>query len=67
MYRVSDVVLINKIDTMDYFDFDTEKAAARIRALRPDARIFPVSAKTGEGLDAFCAWILEALAEIKQA
>ncbi len=67
MYRVSDVVLINKIDTMDYFDFDTEKAAARIRALRPDARIFPVSSKTGEGLDAFCAWILEALAEIKQA
>jgi len=58
MYTVSDVVLINKIDTVDYFDFDFEKAEQRIHSLNPKALIFPISAKTGEGLDAVCSWII---------
>lgn len=57
MYKKSDVVLISKIDTLDYFDFDIEKAEDRILALNPFARIFPVCAKTGEGFDALCNWI----------
>ena len=61
MYTVSDVVLINKIDTMDYFDFDLEKAKECILALNPKAVFFPISAKTGEGLDAVCTWILDEL------
>ena len=65
MYTVSDVVLINKIDTMDYFDFDLEKAKERILALNPKAVFFPISAKTGEGLDAVCTWILEELNAIR--
>ena len=65
MYTVSDVVLINKIDTMGYFDFDIEKAKERILALNPKAVFFPISAKTGEGLDAVCTWILDELNAIR--
>ena len=65
MYQVSDVVLINKIDAIDYFDFDLEKAKARILALNPKAVFFPISAKTGEGIDAVCDWILSEVAAVK--
>ncbi len=65
MYTVSDVVLIKKIDTLDYFDFDLEKAKERILALNPKAVFFPISAKTGEGLDAVCTWILDELNAIR--
>ena len=59
MYQVSDVVLLSKMDALEYFDFDPEKAKARILALNPKAVFFPISAKTGEGLEAFCDWILK--------
>ena len=65
MYQVSDVVLINKIDAMDYFDFDLEKAKARILALNPRAVFFPISAKTGEGMDALCDWVLREVEAVK--
>ncbi|MBR0160394.1 MAG: hydrogenase nickel incorporation protein HypB [Oscillospiraceae bacterium] len=65
MYQVSDVVLINKIDTLDYFDFNPEKAKSSILALNPNAVFFPISAKTGEGLDAVCDWILAEVDTIK--
>ena len=67
MYRVSDVVLINKIDTLSYFDFDLEKARERILKLNPNAWIFPISAKTGEGLDAVFDRILQKVKQIKEA
>ena len=66
MYTASDIVLINKIDTMDFFDFDIEKARKRILKLNPLAKIFPVSAKTGEGLGDFCDWILAELALVRR-
>ena len=65
MYQVSDVVLINKIDTMEYFDFSLEKARERILALNPKAVLFPISAKTGEGLEAVCSWILTELQKLR--
>ena len=65
MYTVSDVVLINKMDALEYFDFDLEKAKSYILALNPKAVFFPISAKTGEGLDAFCDWILDELKTIQ--
>ena len=65
MYTVSDVVLINKMDTLDYFDFNLEKAKASILALNPKAVFFPISAKTGEGLDAVCEWILDEVSAVK--
>lgn len=67
MYQVSDVVLINKIDTLPVFNFDMEKAKERILKLNPNAVFFPISAKTGEGVDAFCSWILSEVENIKAA
>lgn len=66
MFSVCDVVLINKIDTIDFFDFNMELAKEHILALNPKALIFPVSAKTGEGLDKFADWLKENIAEIKK-
>ncbi|SKC02816.1 hydrogenase nickel incorporation protein HypB [Lachnospiraceae bacterium] len=57
MFSVSDLVLITKTDTMDFFDFDIELAKKRILSLNPGASIIPVSAKTGEGLDQVIEWI----------
>ena len=65
MYTVSDVVLINKIDALDYFDFSLEKAEERILALNPKAIFFPISAKTGEGVEKVCDWILSKVEEVK--
>ena len=67
MYTVSDVVLVNKMDALDYFDFDLEAARTRILKLNPNAILFPMSAKTGEGLDAVCEWILQEVKAIKAA
>ncbi len=65
MYQVSDVVLISKIDTMDYFDFDLDKVKERILELNPKAIFFPVSAKTGEGIGAVCYWVHQEVKTVK--
>ena len=57
MFTVSDVVLINKIDTKSVFDFDDQAVQERILKLNPQAKIFFISAKTGEGMDAVCDWL----------
>lgn len=57
MFTISDVVLINKIDTKSVFDFDNEAVVERIHKLNPNAEIFFISAKTGEGVDAWCDWL----------
>ncbi|MBQ9154871.1 MAG: hydrogenase nickel incorporation protein HypB [Solobacterium sp.] len=57
MFTVSNVMLMNKIDTKDVFDFDPEKALARAKNLNPDIVPFCLSAKTGEGFDAWTAWL----------
>ncbi|MBR4194022.1 MAG: hydrogenase nickel incorporation protein HypB [Oscillospiraceae bacterium] len=61
MFTVSDVMLVNKIDTAPIFDFDPEAAASRARSLNPKIEIFPVSAKTGEGFEALIAWLKDRL------
>lgn len=66
MFTVSDVVLINKIDAIDYFDFDMEKARQRVHALNPKAKLFPISAKTGEGMDAVIEWIQKEIKTMKK-
>ncbi|MGN1421021.1 MAG: hydrogenase nickel incorporation protein HypB [Eubacterium sp.] len=63
MFTVSDVVLINKIDTKSVFDFDDEAVVERIHKLNPNAEIFFISAKTGEGIDAWCDWLRNAVKE----
>lgn len=57
MFTVSDVVLINKIDTKTVFDFDENAVQQRIKKLNPNAKIFFVSAKTGEGMEAVYDWL----------
>ncbi len=58
MFSVSDLVVINKIDAISYFDFNAEKCKERIRKLNPNAEIIFASAKTGEGIDKLAIWIL---------
>ena len=59
MFQVCDAVLINKIDVAPYFDFDFEKCSEYIRMRNPKAVIFPISAKTGEGIEAVADWLKE--------
>lgn len=59
MFQVCDAVLINKIDVAPYFDFDFEKCTEYIRMRNPKAVIFPISAKTGEGIEAVVDWLKE--------
>jgi len=59
MFQVCDTVLINKIDVAPYFDFDFEKCTEYIHMRNPRAKIFPISAKTGEGMEAVAAWLKE--------
>ena len=65
MFQVCDVVLISKIDTREYFPFDDEAVACRIHMRNPAAKIFFLSAKTGEGMDAWCGWLDEQIQEWK--
>ena len=57
MFQVCDVVLINKMDVLPYFDFDVEKCKENILYRNPNAKIFEVCAKTGEGIDDWCNWL----------
>ncbi len=57
MFRVVDVMLINKIDARECFDFDFKKVEEYAKKLNPGIEIFPVSAKTGEGFDAWIDWL----------
>lgn len=59
MFQVCDTVIINKIDVMPYFDFDLEKCTEYIHMRNPNARIFPISARTGQGVEALSAWLKE--------
>ena len=59
MFQVCDTVLINKMDVAPYFDFDFETCVEYIHMRNPNAKIFPISAKTGEGMDAVADWLRE--------
>lgn len=57
MFSVVDVVLINKIDAIEYFDFDLKLVKEYIKKLNPEIEVIPISAKTGEGMDKWFDWI----------
>lgn len=59
IYNVCDALIINKIDVLPYFDFDMEKVREYAHMRNPGLEIFPVSAKIGEGMDAWCSWLLD--------
>ncbi len=58
MFSVCDLVVINKIDVMPYFDFDMDKCREYVHMRNPKAVVIPICAKTGEGVDALADWIL---------
>ena len=66
MFTISDLLLVNKIDTAPIFDFDFERAEERARALNPEITCIPVSAKTGEGLDAAAEYLRARIDERRQ-
>ena len=66
MFEVADVLIINKIDVLPYFDFDLQKLTEYAHMRHPGLPIFPVSAKTGEGMDAWTDWLRRQVAEWKQ-
>ena len=59
MFSICDLVLINKMDVMPYFDFDLEKCTEYIHRRNPKAKVIPICAKTGEGVEKFAQWLLE--------
>ena len=57
MFSICDVLLINKIDVMPYFDFDLEKCRKYVLRLNPNMKIIPISARTGEGIEEWADWL----------
>lgn len=57
MFQISDALIINKIDTLEVFDFNLELCVERVKKLNPNIAIFPISAKTGEGIAAWTEWL----------
>lgn len=67
IFQVCNVVLINKMDVAPYFDFDIDKCREYIAMRNPSAKVIPVCAKTGEGIDLFADWLTERVNAWKQA
>ena len=57
MFKISDVLLINKIDVLPYFDFDIDAVKERARKLNPDIKIIQISSRTGEGINEWADWL----------
>ena len=57
MFRAVDVVVVNKVDLLPYLDVDVERFRQNLRDVNPRARVIMTSAKTGEGVDEWCAWL----------
>lgn len=58
MFSVCDVIIVNKIDTLEVFDFDIQKFTQHVRELNSNAIIMPISARTGEGMDRLVEWLM---------
>ena len=61
IFTVCDVLIINKIDVLPYFDFDMDKVTEYAHMRNPNLKIFPICAKNGEGVDTWCNWLAEAV------
>ena len=59
MFEKSDVLILSKIDALPYFNFDMDKCVERVKRLNKDIQIFPLSAKSGDGVDAWMNWLKE--------
>ncbi|MDU5107665.1 MULTISPECIES: hydrogenase nickel incorporation protein HypB [unclassified Clostridium] len=63
MFSICDVLLINKIDVINYFDFNLETCIKRVKKLNPNIKIIPISARTGEGIEEFAEWLRKEIKE----
>ncbi len=66
MFEVCDLVLVNKIDALPLFDFDMDAVRERVKMRNPAAQVLPISAKTGEGIEAWCEWLRREIREWKK-
>lgn len=66
MFSICDVVLINKMDVLPYFDFDMEACKKNILMRNPNATIIPICARTGEGIDLWTQWLRNEVKEWKK-
>ena len=67
IFTVCDALIINKIDVLPYFDFDMDKVVEYAHMRNPRLKIFPISAKTGEGVDAWCDWLRQQVKDWTEA
>lgn len=63
MFQVCDVVLVNKIDVLPYFDFDMDKCRAYVAMRNPNAKVIPLCARTGEGMEEWTRWLKEQVSQ----
>lgn len=66
IFQVCDALIINKIDVLPYFDFDMQKVEEYAHMRNPKLKIFPISAKTGEGVEAWVQWLDEQVQDWKK-
>jgi hydrogenase nickel incorporation protein HypB len=66
IFTVCDVLIINKIDVLPYFDFDLDKVKEYAHMRNPNLKLFPLSAKTGEGMDAWLDWLQQEIKDWNQ-
>ena len=66
MFSVCDVVLVNKTDVLPYFDFNLSRCEQNVHMRNPKARVIPICAKTGEGVEVFAEWLLGEVRQWKQ-
>ena len=67
MFSICDVLLINKMDVLPYFDFDVEACKERAQVLNPDIKVIPICAKSGEGMDQWIQWLKDQVQLWQQA
>lgn len=65
MFSICDLVLINKIDVLPYFDFDMDRCIENIHKRNPKAEVIPICARTGEGVEKFAQWLLDSVHDWK--
>ena len=64
MFHAADAVLLNKIDLLPYLDLSLDTLIQNVREINPKAAIFPISCKSGEGIDDFNNWLIEKIETI---
>ncbi|MDR2957685.1 MAG: hydrogenase nickel incorporation protein HypB [Coriobacteriales bacterium] len=64
IFASADAIVVNKIDTLPLFDFDMAVFKETVKAMNPTAPVFTVSARTGEGMDDWCEWLANQVADV---